>query len=378
MATYVTTNPMGANNTQNNILIQNFIMVENFNEIDTLLRGYTSTVDLPEIDDTIQCVSIWNKDPQWDERQVPNTDPVVMDTFTLYVKYGTLTNRDTMYENTDLKFTIIGRIDGANPCKLKKIFHDLTRFRAQQLNIDHGAGTNIAAINPTDQKTLDNRIIFVRKSNIKDLFTIGTLTAAGTDFNWVDSLKNFLKTDEFETRQCISNFFRGFAPIIDIPNAVNNNNIRESLGLGDMEDIVSNNKLFGFKEFINNTRQLSGIGTGFNYVLNNITNILVSKTSADGTNNTISTAFTTNDVKQHWLGNIRPRGVMRVMRNPELNEISFRRYIREKSNTLNTRDLTNIERYIMIVLTITATNGLNPTPPVAVEEPCRIIRVTNQ
>ena len=390
MATYVTTNPRGPVDTQHQIMIQNFIMVDNLSDIRTLLIGYQGSDraglptenDLDNNNENYDCISIWNKSDRWDPEEVENIHNT-QDSYQLYVNIGSLDSLESIYGDIQqpenlYKFTITGDHEGANPCKLKKIFHGLTRFRAQQLNIDHAeinlSGSQVSpVINAGDRKTLDNRIIFVRKSNIKDLFSNGTLDQAGINFDWVDSLKEFLQTRENQGIQYISNFFRGFVRIEEI-SETDENNIRDSLDLGDLDATVHNQNLNAFKDFINDTRELTPINT----VLGTIQGILDQKTSQDGTNHSITTGFTTGNVKQHWLGNIRPRGIARVL--PITRYASFRRYLREKSTTLNTRDLTNIERYIITVLALTATNGLNPTPPQQQDpavDPCRITRVAD-
>lgn len=360
MGTYVTTNPAVAGQRMP-IMVQNFIMVENLNEIGVFLSGYTTApnVNLPVINNDIQCISIWNKDREWTAQPVPNTvNPVVQDTGTLYVKYGNLESLEQMYGDNNLKFSVIGR-----GCILKQIFFQLTRFKAQHLEIQTGGGRNVAqSIGPNDDKTLDNRIIFVKKSNIKDLFEPDTLTNNTNDnFNWEDSLKDFLRTHEFNNRQCISNFFRTFDSFI-LFGQQPNQELRDSLGLGQE---VPDNRLEGFIQAINNTRNIRGaviIQGDTNNIINTIINIINRKTARQGgEENTITTLINNEQLKQHWLGYTYNN-----------NSFTFRHHVRARlQRLLEIQNTSVIERYIIFILAITATNGKNhrggiqppPTPP---------------
>lgn len=339
MATYV--NYTGTNGNGFPIQILNFVMVEDFVRINQLFTGMLNHADFNPNADS-QCISIWNMDRRYDQ-------PVAglgNENYTLQIRYGELNDRNSIFagDNGNSRY-ITGPQD---TCKIKEIFQKLTRFTNYQLKV----GTNQADVN----RTLDNRIIFVRRSSIRHLFT--NLT---NDTNIKPAFTTTRGTDA-NNPNIICNFFRNFADIEDADIPVHdaggnaNLNLRNNYDFGADENIITDANIQGFIEWVNRCRK---INIDANNIINRIKTILDTKTSNEPAR-TILTPFTDgNTVRQNYLGFInKDRGNVIGRR---LGWISFRQLIKETYEALWKSTNDPNEKLIIYILTITATNGYNFT-----------------
>ena len=174
----------------------------------------------------------------------------------------------------------------------------------------------------------------------------------------------------FNDRCYICNYFRTFTDVPNIPDAVNGTQdpVRVSLGLPDNQTIVSNDRLTYFRQFINETRQVSEStggrvsffsgGASLNLIASEAIKILRSKISKAKpgerhiTNKFVDTTGlrrTARYYKQHYIGDLgnsnpfKPNGFGVTLFN-RLQDLNLR---------------TNTEKLISAILVVTSTNGMN-------------------
>ena len=247
MATYVTYN----NFPDIPIRIQNFIMVENFDDIIGIFENFTG-YEPNMFNDDISYIAIKNADENYDTININNKNYQNLKVCgsTWFPSKFSNDNLNGIWKDTPdidhIIFTIEGELEN---CSLKKIFSELTRFNEKELRISNHNETF---------KTLDNTIIFISKENIKNLFSN---RRNNNFFRYEDMVERCLKFDtEFVNNTLnICNYFRTFNDIGTIPDDNYNDplGIRQSLGLDTTQDEISNNNLRFFRQFINGTRNVS-------------------------------------------------------------------------------------------------------------------------
>lgn len=344
MATYITYWD-STTKTNRDFMILNYVMVENFDELNAYFQTYQGTNPVvPDAD----CISIWNESK--DYNCVMNHEN---DEKTLCLKYSKITNpfgMDQLFGATRTdRYHITGSL---SDCKIKKIFGDLTRFNNRELHIDR-----MRFFRERENRTLDNRLIFIKKNSIHNIYTLEDLTESHPIF--FTSIGSPGETDR------ICNFFRTFPDIAEIPTHNNpDQGNRLQLGFQGNENLIEDIVLDDFRQIINGARQII-IQQPLNVITRNIRNILAAKTSKNPRER-IFTDFDGNNF-QHWLGNIdKGKGLKNITVG-----YSFRTIIRDRrARILLESDPNNLEKIMIFILTITATNGLMQNP-----NPCGIIPV---
>ena len=344
MATYITYWDT-TTKTNRDFMILNYVMVENFDELDAYFQTYQGTNPVvPNAD----CISIWNESQ--DYNSVMNHEN---DEKTLCLKYSKITNpfgMDQLFGATRTdRYHITGSL---SDCKIKKIFGDLTRFNNRELHINR-----MRFFRETENRTLDNRLIFIKKNSIHYIFT-------NTDLSeWHPIFFTNIGSPGETDRIC--NIFRTFPDIAQIPTHNNDDQgNRPQLGFRSNQSLIKDNVLELFRQIINSTRQII-IQQPLNVITRNIRNILADKTSTNPQER-IFTDFDGNNC-QHWLGNIdKGKGLKNITAG-----YSFRTIIRDRrARILLNSDPNNLEKIMIFILTITATNGLMQN-----QNPCRVIPV---
>ena len=361
MATYVT-----YNNLENkNITILNFIMVDSLENVNEIFKDFEN-YRYHNFNEKVY-IAIKNAQAEYDplDANNPNYQNLLVCTSTMFPTTLEVYSNEGIWkpgtnEETSV-FTITGNLRNA---RLKKIFSALTRFSERDLRI---------TVNNDNYKTLNNTVIFIPKTNIKDLFIREGLTdnTDGIYTNLNDMMEKTLKYKMFyycnkRNEFFISNYFRTFDKILDIP-AFNDTtpdatNIRRQFYFISEGDIASN-KIHYFRDFINGTRDLSSVHKSslnkpLSTIISNLYDIMGEKRSMNNDNQrNILNNYRFDIFKQHYLGNL---NYIRSV-NPEAGkyEGSFRQVLYNRNKTIQNIIENSIEEIIQTALTITATNGMN-------------------
>ena len=361
MATYVTYN----NFENENITILNFIMVDSLENVNEIFKDFEN-YRYHNFNDKAY-IAIKNAQAEYDplDPNNPNYQNLLVCTSTMFPTTLEVYSNEGIWkpgtnEETSV-FTITGNLQNA---RLKKIFSALTRFSERDLRI---------TVNNDNYKTLNNTVIFIPKTNIKDLFITEGLTddivGIYTDLN--DMMEKTLKYKMFyycnkRNEFFISNYFRTFDKILDIPafNDVTQDaiKIRMQFDFINKRNIASN-KIKYFRDFINGTRNLSSlhkfsINKPLSTIISNLYDIMGEKRSMNNDNQrNILNNYRFDTFKQHYLGNLNYTGSV----NPETrkNEGSFRQVLYNRNKSIQNIIENKIEEIIQTALTITATNGMN-------------------